>query len=248
MEINQRTIGIGIAAVVVAIMVVAMVPTVSAVPSGATTDVGVDETHTEAVSGTDNAIGGYITEVNISITQQTDKWQGYYGNVSGEIALRDAGTNVMINWTIGEVTGPLGEVYATTDTGPTWTGFTEDAVLANVSTHFGLGTAASVADGSEDTFKDVNHAAFDLSGTSVAVGTGQCAKTWGAIADQWETVILGNGEDAATDDYIFVGIIELDQSSFKSQTAADTCDFQMIVPEDPTTGSQNTYYFYVEVT
>jgi len=42
---------------------------------------------TETSAGNDTAEGGNVTMMNLSTTQSTTRWQGYYGNVSGSLSL-----------------------------------------------------------------------------------------------------------------------------------------------------------------
>ena len=45
--------------------------------------------------------GGYITQIDLySQTNQTQNWQGYFGNVSGEITLSGNNSKEMYNWTV----------------------------------------------------------------------------------------------------------------------------------------------------
>ena len=45
--------------------------------------------------------GGYITQIDLyQQTNQTQNWQGYYGNVSGNITLSGTGGAEMYNWTV----------------------------------------------------------------------------------------------------------------------------------------------------
>jgi hypothetical protein len=57
--------------------------------------------------------GGYITEIDIfPILNQTQNWQGFYGNVSGEIALKDSNNKMIYNWSINMTNTTI---YATTE-------------------------------------------------------------------------------------------------------------------------------------
>lgn len=242
---NMRTIVI---AVIVVALVAAFTGIVSATPTEAISlDEGANETKSVTVGANTTAIGGYVTEIDISISQQTRKWQGYYGNVSGGIVLMDGSGNSMYNWTIDD---PTGEIYATPlDTIPTWTDYNHTANTTNVSVAFDLGTSVTgVADNATDTF-NTTHSGFYLAGMDIPTSIGPCANTMGGGATpNWETVVLTDS-DAGTDttDFLFIGIIQEDGISFKGD--GDSCDYQMIVPENPNDdGAATTYYFYVEVT
>ncbi len=242
---NMRTIGI---AVIVVALVAAFTGIVSATPTEAISlGEGANETKNVTIGANTTAIGGYVTELNISISQQTRKWQGYYGNVSGGIVLMDGSGNSMYNWTIDS---PTGEIYATPlGTLPSWTDYNNTVNTTNVSVAFDLGTdGTGVADNATDTF-DTTHGGFHLAGMYIPPSIGPCAKTTGGTPTlTWDTVILTDGDAGmVTTDFLFIGLIQENGISFKGDT--DSCDYQMIVPEDPNDdGAATTYYFYVEVT
>lgn len=230
---NIRTIGI---AVIVVALVVAFTGITSADPDGATGSADTPVTKPAVTAGQDAAEGGYIAEFNLSVTQQTAKWQGYYGNITAGITLDDA-SSTMYSWTTAT---PAGEVYATTlSTLPVWTNFNNSADLGEVDSAYGFVSGES--DNAAGTFSLSTHAAFYLAGNEIVAGTGQCAKTTG----NWETVILHDGSGATTGDYIFAGIIKNDQVNYKGGT--NTSDYQMIIPENPSSGT-TPYYFYAEIT
>jgi len=243
---NMRTIGI---AVIVVALVAAFTGIASATPTEAISLVeGANETKNVTVGANTTAIGGYVTEINITISQQTTKWQGYYGNVSGGIVLMDATGNSMFNWDIDE---PTGEVYATPlGTLPDWTNYNNTVNTTKVSVAFDLGTSVTgVADNATDTFNATAHTEFYLAGMRIPGSIGPCATTRdGSGASTWETVLLTDGDaGTAMTDFLFIGLIQESGTSFKGAT--DPCDYQMIVPDDPNDdGAATTYYFYVEVT
>ena len=236
---NIRTIGI---AVIVVALVAAFTGIVSAVPDGATVTQSNNETQAEAIGGTADAMGGNISQVNLAVSQQTAKWQGYYGIVSGDIVLAGA-TNTMFTWSI---TNRTGEVYATPNsTIPIWADYyTTDAATNDVNIAFNLGTGSGVNDNATDTFTNT-HTAFNLSGNVVLTTTGPCAKTMDNTSSSiWETVILTDGDGGSTvNDFLFVGLMQEHQVNF----AGSACDYQMIVPDNPEDTATTTYYFYVEL-
>lgn len=54
---------------------------------GATVTTGRSDTMTATTAGNDTAEGGYVTMINLTATMSTDRWQGYYGNVTGDLQL-----------------------------------------------------------------------------------------------------------------------------------------------------------------
>ena len=114
---------------------------VSAVdPTGAAVDAGPTETYAGTSAETNASQGGYVTEINLSATTQTGKWQGYYGNITGGISLKDTGGASMFDWT-ATITG---EVIATTNSStPPW---------GNYNNHQRLDPSKILSAAAKDTF------------------------------------------------------------------------------------------------
>ena len=230
--------GIMVCAVFVAVMP-AMVSAKD--PTGAAVGAGPTETWAGTSSGSNVSQGGYVTEINLTSNQQTGKWQGYYGNVTGTIALKGTGgSHSMFNWdpTI------TGKVIATTlSTTPTW------ASIANVTTterdHGTHGINAkwgwsSTSDDADQTFTATN-CGVTIGSVTVANSVGTADNAILPTGEGWKTVVVKNAVSIDNkDDYMFVGIINNDGTSFKE--GGDTCDYEMIVPS-----GGDTYYFYVEL-
>ena len=240
---NMRTIGI---AVIVVALVAAFTGIVSAVPDGATADINVSKsTMTTAATGTDAAEGGYITGINLTSEQSTAKWQGYFGNITGSIVLADGNGVKMYDW--GEVGTVSGEVFATTSgSAPAWA----SANSVTIAERDNATTGINFLWGWTDTADDAD-ATFNTTGSVTVAGlaeiSGTVATTTGAIlpaASNWQTLVITDVTTIATkDDYIFVGPINDTTTGYRGSPV----DYQIIVPEDIETDSQNTYYFYVEI-
>lgn len=91
------------------LMVLALIVGAYALPDGATTTVGTPETKADTAPGNATAEGGNITAVNLGAETKTLAWQGFYGNVSGNITLEDASSDVLYSWVIANLSG---EVFA----------------------------------------------------------------------------------------------------------------------------------------
>src|SRR3989338_1612834 len=82
------------------------------------------------------AQAGNVTQLIINASVITERWQGYYGNISGAITLDDAQGNTLYDWSAGTGFAPVGEIYAANDTVSNWT----DVICVNLT---GNGTAGS---------------------------------------------------------------------------------------------------------
>ncbi len=212
------------------------------------------------------AAAGNVSSLSILNERSTEAWQGYYGNVSGNITLEDSGDNLFYSW---QLANPTGEVYAANHTTTNWA----SVYCLNVS-HSNLDTGShpmpfSRPDGSVSSVNvsqvelsyGINRTDLDgLNETFTSTWTGSfrtgaitfdsddnCALAHpysaGASNVIWDQVILSDN-----DTLIFVSVIEENQASFKA--SSEGADFQMLVLENGHVGSEATttpYYFYVEL-
>ncbi len=188
------------------------------------------------------AQAGNVTALNISQTTITDAWQGYYGNITGQITLEDAGGDVFYNWS--GLNTLSGEVYASRNTSITWgqinctnqTGINEEDSV--------LGKNGAEADSVNQTFNTQTHPSFQVGSRSV--GTDSCFST---------NAYSGNGQDTS----LWHQILLSDNASKRvyttlindTSTAYDgsTRDFQLLVGENGNETSQEStqYNFYIEL-
>ena len=200
-----------------------------------------------------NAEAGNVSELYINHSKVTDGWQGYYGNVTGQIVLDDALNNSMYTW---ELANPEGEIYATRDSdGVSWTaGNIVCATISHIETeettlNFNLGTGQDV-DGINETFSLTTHPQINVSGNGFAAD--QCNHSVATYVDDTadstrafnETLLYSTSDSAI----IYTALIYPGGSDgFKSGNT--NYDFQMLVPEDGHDGdvSVTDYYFYVEL-
>ncbi len=234
-------------------------------PSGATVSAGVPNRSSADSAQTALAFAGNITQLTLGGYTITQTWQGYWGNVSGTITLRDSSNNTLYNWTLAS---PTGEVYASTNNSITWTSiqcfnFTatgnystsgeqagnysiNGTNLTTLETRFNI--SSSDADGVNETFHLLGAGTHDAFNTgSVAFSAGKCQSTrvfdnTGAVSDHFEEALL---YEPVSTSVIFVSLLEQDLTGFNGATA----DFESLVLENGH-GSDNqatTYYFYLEV-
>lgn len=236
---DKRTIGIGIGIVaIVLILAISMTASAKPDPQSPSTATFTDEDRYDPSAKNDSAVGGNITNLEISGDILTSKWQGYYGNVSGTITLQDSDSNSMIDWDWTAAEG--GIVLATTNSSPNWSSAFDIASGTNVNTAWSFTTDDT--DSATNTFIDTNES-VKISGTEVT--STACAYTYNSTGiGIWQTaVVSGLGDtNADKDDYLFAGIISADGNSYNDREI----DFQMIVPT-PEDGTGDTYEFYIEL-
>jgi hypothetical protein len=187
-----------------------------------------------------NTSGGTITWLNINATTQNPHWKAYVGNISGKLALQDAGSNAIYDW---NVTSMEGEIYATRkSTVVDW----ESIVCANLTHMQSEETALNMTSSNEDsivnTFNNKNHSGFYAGLTQVQADA--CNSTNLYVNSQgssdFEEVLLYDGSYM-----IYTALVEDSITGFDGTEY----DFQMIVPDSGLEGSQTptTYYFYIEL-
>lgn len=217
---NIRTIGIGIVAVAL-ILVISM--TASAEP---------------VASGSNDATGGAITSVDhTSAITQTYNWAGYYGDVGGKLRL-GTDTAKMYEWSTANIGG---EVYASTNESITW-----GSIVGETGAHVdsNLTYLADKSDSATITF-DTSNSALNVGNVLIAAGNASATHMYvdgSAQTNDFEEVILTDGANI-----VWTAIISPNSEGFEDATASH--DYQMIVPEDGSGNSDaTTYYFYVELT
>ena len=204
--------------------------------------------NTNDAQGND-AQGGYITGINLSVTASTVRWQGYYGNVAGAIRLRDSHENCMFEWAWDSSGGGLVFAVARTEVPNFQVVATEDitAVEAdNALTTDGTwhiagsdSVAATFGDGADNT-------EFRVSGKTIGANSRNVMYTLNGsqLSSTFEEVLLTDQSTIANkSDMIWTCIIDGNSENY----ADGTSDYQMIVPTDNSANGDTTYYFYIEM-
>ena len=201
------------------------------------------------------AQAGNVTQLTITADQISQRWQGYYGNISGTIVLEDASNFTLFQWDTG-VSNAQGEVYAAISTVSNWA----EVYCANLSTsqpgvnctgpgieclnitelQGKFGGAVDASESITGTFQNLSNISIhtrDLINCS-AVHLFQNDST--SRDNTWAEVILWENN---TENVIFASIIDNDEWGFNNRT----WDFQMIVGANQTPQIYS-YNFYVELT
>ncbi len=221
------------ALMVISMFAMAVMP-VSASP-GATTANEVSSTDAGPTATASSAVtteGGNITNVDLVADSYTERWAGFYGNVTGTINLTD-GTYSLYNWTW--TVADEGEVIASTaSSGITWASLV-NGTATEVDTAWSFSSSSDSATSTFDSTESVTIGDQTMTGTDAA-DTG--------AADGYKTAIVkDNTTVTSKDDLLFVANIINGGSTFNSETH----DFEMIVPTNATIGQTEQYYFYVEL-
>jgi len=224
---NKATITLRVMVILVAVLSLAY--SALADPVGASVTTGTSERAAASSAGQVSAVGGNVTEVNVTGYSITSRWAGFWGEISGGIRLADASSNIFYEWTVTNVTDAV--VYAANATVSSWSGL----AAANESTVPSyLVTAAT--DNFTNTFNQTE--AFTNPGGANIANT-PFTTTWQS-GSQGSLKTYALTADSGTVS-IWAGKAISDTSSFKS---GQTVDYQILAPA---TTSVSTYYFYVEL-
>ena len=218
---------------------------ISAIPEGAQTAVGRTETRTSPTPGNVTADGGNVTEVNISISSQTQVWQGFFGEINGSIVLEDASGDLFYSWNVSNVSG---EVYASRRSNVNF------AIIfpMNNCTTDNILTGASFSDSANETFFPFSNSnPFAIGLVTINASTAcsthpyvSSAPTSGAFEEIVVSDDPNNRSNASSsfNSTTWVGRIHSNTAGFDGATH----DYQLLVPVNRTAGV-NVYFFYAEL-
>lgn len=195
-------------------------------------DLGSSDKKTIVPLGTINAQGGNYTFLNISGESQTFVWQGYFGDILGNITLRDNSSNRQFSWISYLYSG---EVYTSRSSSVKWTTISaqndctaEEVLTSNFSDRVNFTFSPNT---NEKIY--VGHKIIDKNST--------CG-TWTHVNSAPQSSIFQEVILTDSTDNIFVSFIDKNEVGFDGNIH----DFQMIVPT-PRNLSMSTYYFYFEL-
>lgn len=237
--------------VIMVTMTTTIIRTTQAEPFGANVSVLSSSRRNVSTTGQVEAVAGNVTELNINAASVTKHWQGYYGNVSGNIQLGDSNGYNLYSW---QSASPRGEIFASRSNSLiNWTGVgcANSAQIINEDAFVGAHPGQSV-DSVNKTFNYTGHPAFSIGARGISGCRSVSVFGSGEGNVFWESILIDNGTDLAgsSDDILlYTGLIDPDRIGFNG----NTYDFQMLVGENGNGsqefpgGTTTTYYFYVEL-
>jgi hypothetical protein len=218
---------------------------ISAVPEGAQVAIGARETRATPVPQNVTADAGNVTNVNITSNQQTEAWQGFYGEVNGSVVLEDASGDLFYSWNITNVSG---EVYASRDNAINFANINPNNNCSIDNPLTGFGRSDSV----NNTYTFNTSRAVTV-GNVLINATTACA-TYTYVNDSPQSAFFHNiiltddlnnntaGNAAGGNTSVYVALIENNIAGFDSATH----DYQLLVPVNRTSGF-SIYAFYAEL-
>ena len=202
------------------------------VPDFAQGTAGATGQYSTAAANAVQAEGGNVTQVDVSTIMSTQKWQGFWGNISGSLALGD-GVDIFYNWTVVSFQA----VYASPGNDIDWATAGD---LSGQAAREGKDTDYGFASGDSDSINATFGGGACSAGTIFAAADGVSSFNSTGGASAWETC-LGEDAGAALDDTVFgADIVWAGSDSFKGSSV----QYQLMVP---VIAAEDSYYFYLEI-
>ncbi len=222
---------------------------VQGTPSGADTISRLyDERSPNMTGKAVDALAGNVTALDIHSRQISKFWQGFFGNVTGDVVLQDAQNHTLYSWAVAD---PIGEIYAARVPSLQWNNAIQcanETIVHDEDTVFLGANQSKDADTANFTFDRTDHPPFFVGGTTGAQQNcfSTSVNSTGDASIFWEVLLYDN----VTQNIIYTSILDPDNNTGFDNTQHD---FQMLVA-DPGTGNEEypnglatTYYFFVEI-
>jgi len=209
---------------------------------GVTVSTGTNETWSQNATGA-NVTGGYVYSSSFDVSEQTYRWAGFWGNITGKIVLKDnSGNDFMLgHWSITSVQdGSI--IYATTYDqvlDPTLFNTTNYTFLTIADQAYGYNY--TVTDSITNTF--VNYSSFQSPSMENSITVNS------TLVGTWTNYIIRRTGSwpSATTDFVFAVEIKNNKQGFNNQIM----DYELLIPENEEAGDgegiPTTYYFWVEL-
>jgi len=175
----------------------------------------------ETTAGSTEAEGGNVTLLNLTTTQSTARWQGFYGNVSGSLSL-GLGSDVLYDFSSATISSVFASMNQTFD-------FTvlQAATTNQIDTVWGYGSGADIA-------------ANIFTGITTVEGVAGPSVELEPIDSDFNTTIFNDGSSSVKESFAFgVTVQEPAVPCFDSSD----CEYELMVPA--TTGE--VYYFFLSI-
>ena len=175
--------------------------------------------------------GGNVTNLNLAGNVSTEKWAGYWGNVTGQIVLAPNAANMFYTWAWTPADG--GDVCAVLDNGFNWAGLSA-ATVAQLDSAWNF--AVGDTDSATSTF---TNAACTLNVAGSTVSTARALTLGGG---NFYTCAARDGGTAKGDMAFCVGI-QNNAALFNGGTG----DYQLLTATNETAGQTENYNFWLEL-
>jgi len=180
----------------------------------------------------------------------TQTWQGFYGNITGEIVLSNNANAIMYDWSL---IVPRGKIYASTNTSINWAQgnidcynftITDTDYLTITQLENSFDIPLDAADSIQNTFNQFTHPTIYPASSTIPENTCHSTQLYqNEIPGTEFPELLLYADDSNS--VIFTSIIPGRTTGFDGSLM----DFQLLVPANGRLGqtTPTTYYLYVEL-
>lgn len=215
--------------------------------AGTPTGMSIIYNETDSIAPTEAAslttVGGSFTTMILNGSFQTERWKAYVGNISGLLTLEDSDGNSIYNWDLAIITG---EIYVSRSSQINWSTINCSEPAEISAEESALNINSSSSDSINNTFNTSTHKTFYVGTVKISNSTCRAISTYVNDSVQevsedtlFQEVLLSDIDS----NMVFTTIIEDSATGYDSASY----NFQLIVPEDPTSPTPHTYYFFAEL-
>ncbi len=229
---------------VLGVLLLATMPIVLAEPINPSSLQALESSRRELPGGTfanASAQGGNVTRLQIDAISITNAWQGYFGNITGNIRLEDGQNETFYSW--GNAT-PTGEVYASRNSTIDWSTIncTDSSERLIEESH--LEKVVGDGDSVTNTYNSTAHPSFFIGTKNITQNSCYSTNVYvNGVAQSTEfyQVLLSDGDGKL----VYSTIIEAGTLGYNNEEM----DFQLLVGENNKPGNEapTTYYFFTEL-
>ena len=205
-------------------------------------------------ASTQQAQAGNYTQLEIATSSISDRWQAYFGNITGTITLDDGNKNTIYDWS-DPSTSVAGNIFAANETVNGWGSIRCMNLTANGNISLGNELGGGINQTNINLFYNATETDVDniqktfnssvsitVNGVNYADCPGTHTYTNNATqATRWNQTLLTIN---TTSTIIFATTVEQNTVGFDARR----WDFQMIVMENGDNPATTPYSFYVELT
>lgn len=186
--------------------------------------------------------GGSFTTLVLNATQQSYKWKAYVGNVTGKLTLDNPNGYTIYDWSLSVISG---EVYASRNNSITWSNIQCANKTMIYQEEQALNIQSTAQDSINKTFNNTIHRQFFVGGIKITNSSCYAIATYVNDTRQQPSEDADFQEVLLTDktSMVYTGLLEPGKQGFDWSKY----DFQMIVADDESAQTPNTYYFWVEL-
>jgi len=180
--------------------------------------------------------GGNVTYLDFDSGQQSQIWQGFFGQISGGLVLENSQGYTMYDWTIVEAKG---EVLATRHIISDWSQINCSTQNEIYQEEYRLNIPNASSEGINDTYMNTTHPQFEVG--LIVINGCRSTLTDNSTSDKavfWNIVL-----NADANRTVFAGLIEDNVIGFNGTAV----DYQLLVPANRTSGFA-VYNFYLDLT